>query len=622
MQLANPWGLLALLSVPALLILFSLRPTRRTVLLSSTTLWREALGERQRGLGLQKLLRNLSLLALLLFALVASLGLADPGWVTRSTLPGDAVVIIDVSASMQANDGDRTRFERAMREAEALVDALSEDARMLMIASGRNARLLSAFESDKATLHAVLAKLTPTDEAGRPASALALALSLLRSRERGRVYFLTDAAFDERVDFTGPSVEYRVFGAPARNVAITRFDVRREIGAVDRFQVLLTIRNYTREPITVPATVHLDERPILERSLQLPPRGEETVVVPYLGETAGRARANIDFADDLAADNQAFAVLGADETLRVALFTAGNFYLESALAALPGAVVNTHDEAGPNRLSRAATTHDLVVLDGLDTGALPPGNYLLIDTLPAGLPFTETGPAVRRPRIEGTGASALVRGLDLAGVRIDAARRVDVDENAQRVQRLFWSAETELALAFIGDDTRVVYLGFDLARSNFPLQAAFPLFVQHSVAWLRGTGGRNAPTQLAAGEPVSIRVPPDQSRVILRTPHGEGLVHEVAGGELVFDATSQSGIYRYTEQGTFGDTHRYFAVNLADETESDINARAPLPARSAATPSPDALARVTVAWWPFLTAAALMMLALESCLGVRRRRSA
>ena len=630
MQLANPWALLALISLPTILILYSLRPKRRTVLLSSTALWREALRERQRGLGLQKLLRNLSLLALLLFALVISIGLANPGWVVRSSLSGDAVLIIDVSASMKARDGASTRFARAKAEAEDLIDELPDGARLLIIASGRDARLLSAFETNRPALRHALDGLVATDEVGQPRAALTLALSLLRSREQGRVIFLTDAAFDQPLSAVGPSVEYRVIGTSGSNVAITRFDLRREIGSQDRFELLLTVKNYNRATVTAPVTVWLDEKPILERTLQLPAGGKETVVVPYISRSGGlggglgggRARASLDYDDDLAADNHAYAVLGVDERLRIALYTAGNFYLESALEALPNALVNKRDVIRADQLRQDADTHDLVVLDRVVAPELSPGNYLLIDSVPPGLPFMEEGPEVVQPRVEGTGTSALMRQLDLSGVRIDAARRVVSRGNAPGLQRLFWSAETALGLAFIEDQIRVVYLGFDIAQSNLPLQTAFPLFIQRSVGWLRGAESRLSNTQVAAGDRYSIRVPTGQNRLILRTPAGDGVVYEVAGGQLDFDATSQSGIYRYTQSDAFGEGYRYFAVNLADEAESNIEPRAAMPTQVSAPRERDSLARATLALWPYLALVALVILALESCLGFRWQRSA
>ena len=622
MHLAQPWGLLALAALPIIVLLYSLRPRRRNVAVSSLALWSEALRERQRGLGLQKLLRNLSLLALLLTALAIALALADPGWVSRAARPGDTVLIIDVSASMQARDGGTTRFERAMREAHARVDALPDGARMLIIASGREARLLSAFESDKEVLRHALSGLEPSDEAGRPRNALTLALSLQRNREQGRILFLTDAAFDERLDFAGAKVEYHVVGSPARNVAITRFDLRREPGGEERFQLLLVLRNYTGETIEVPVRVRLDEKPLLARKLNLPPQGRETLVSSFLGRASGRAGAHVDHDDDLAADNHAFAVLGVDQPLRIALYTPGNFYLESALAALPDARLSHYDALGPE-LPRVARTHDLVVIDGMPAPPLPRGAYLLIDALASGLPFEELDAPLRNPVVEGRGASALVRDLALSDLRIDEARRVAIEDRSTGLRRLFWSAEGPLALSFAREDLRVVYLGFDVRQSNFPLQATFPLFVQRSAAWLRGAGPRFSPTRIAAGEPYLIRVPVGQESLLVRRPDGEAGVHEVQGGALLFDATSKAGIYRYTQEDPYGEIHRYFAVNPSDEAESNLEPRAALAAAAPAPGEESALpARSTIALWPLLAAIALLLLAVEGGAGLGRRRGA
>ncbi len=615
MHLAYPLGLFALAAIPVLLVLYSLRPRRRRVVLPSSALWSEALRERQRGIGLQKLLRNASLLALLLFATALALALADPGLVTRVAETGDTVLIVDVSASMQARAGNTTRFEEARSEAKRRIDALAGDSRMLLMASGRRPRLLSSFESDKELLHGALARLAPTDEAGRPHAALRLGASLLRNREGGGMVFVTDAAFDEAPDIATSGAEYHVVGAGGRNVAITRFDLRREPGADDRFQLLLAIRNFTSDPQSVPASVRLDELPIFEEIVEIPAGGGRTLVVPFQGHASGRASAHIDIDDDLAADNRAFAVLGIDEPLRIALYTQGNFYLESALSALPNVLLTRRGAPGPS-LERDARTHDLMVIDAQELSALPSGAWLLVDALPPQLPFRSSGSAIEHPVLEGRSENPLVEDLNLGALRIDSATRIQVDPNPGALHRLLWSQDTTLALTYARDDLRLVYLAFDVTKSNFPLQAAFPLFVQRSAAWLRGPGRRFSPTQISAGEAWSIRVPLSQRELILRTPEGEGIVYEVEGGELVFDRTATAGIYRYTRQDPFGDAHRYFAVTLADEDESDIASRATLaPPDPSAGRGEGALAASTLALWPWLAMAALVLLVAEWWLG-------
>lgn len=618
MQLAQPWALLALASVPILLILHSLRPRRRRLEVSSNALWREALRERQRGLGLQKLLRDASLLLLLLLAAVLSLALAGPRWTSLTGEGDDTVVVLDASASMRARvAGGGTRFEAARREAADLIGRMPRGGRMLIMTSARRPVLRSAFEHDPATLRRRLDALEPTDEAGRPRAALELALSLLRNRDRARVYFFTDAAFDEDVDLGSPRIEYRRVGAAADNVAITRFDLRSEPGSADRFEVLLTVRNFTAEALDVPAVVSVEDVELLRRTVHVPAGGHETVVAAFRGHAAGRARADIDVDDALDVDDHAFAVVGEEGALHVLLVTRGNFFLESVLAAMPNVYFTRMDEVWSERFARQAARHDLVVLDRVEAPALPPGNYLLLDTLPPGLPFTDAG-RVSRPVISGRGSSALMRRVDLAAVQIDAARRVVVDGEPPGLQRLFWSPETDLALALLRDDVRLVYLGFDLSRSNFPLQAAFPLFIRQSVEWLRPRGERASATQVTAGEAHAIAVPTRGSEVMVQVPSGARRRFRVDAASLVFEDTAQAGFYRYT----IGNDRSFFAVNPGDARESDIRPRAVFPAARAAPESAGPRSRASVALWPWLAWAALAIAAAEWLVWCARRGSA
>lgn len=617
-ELAYPVALLSLLAIPLLIALHLLRPRRRRVVLSTTTLWQAALKDRERRLGFRRLLRNLSLLLLLASALVLGLALAGPRWLTRASEGADTVLVLDVSASMKTRSGiGKTRFDQALAEAADIVDGLPREGRMLVMTSGRKALLRSGFEADRDALRRVVAQLRPGDEVGRPREALALALSLLRGRERGRIYFLTDGAFDPDVDPGSPQVVFRVVGGPARNVAITRFDFRQELASEDRFQVLMTVRNYTDAPVVVPASVSLDDRVLFRRSLALAPHAEQTLVLPFTGRARGQAIGRIDVDDDLAADNRAFAAVNVDDPLRVLLLTRGNFYLESVFEALPNVHLVKRDWSPAEDIARLARSHDVVVFDGIAAPRLPPGNFLLVNTVAPGLPFSDAG-RVAQPAILGRGPSALMRDVDLTAVRIDQARRVVIDKPVPGLQRLFWSPETDLALALLDDGLKLVYLGFDLAGSNFPLQAAFPLFFSQSLEWLRARGDGFVSTHIAAGSTQTILLPASETRVIMRMPSGRSATLEAKGGSLLFDATADAGIYRYT----VGEVARYFAVSLTDARESDVNSRwAPGERREEIRPASNA-AQALVPLWPPLLVLALMLLALEWCVWTGSRNNA
>jgi len=617
-QFAYPLGLLSLLAVPLLLAFYLLRPRRHRVVVSTTTLWQAALKERDHGYGFRKLLRNLSLLLLLASAAALGLALSGPQWLTRTSTSADTVLVFDVSASMKTRSGTgTTRFDQALAEADGIVNGLPRDGRMLVMTSGRKALLKTGFESDRGALRRALAQLRPGDEGGRPREALALALSLLRGHEQGRIYFLTDGAFDPDVDPGSPQVEFRVVGGPARNIAITRFDFRQEPASDDRFQVLMTVRNYTDAPVAVPASVSLDGRVLFRRSLELAAREERTLVLPFSGRALGQAVARIDVDDDLPADNQAFAAINANDRLRVLLFSRGNFYLESVLEALPGVELVKRDGSPAADIARLARSHDVVVFDGIAPPRLPPGNFLLVNTVAPGLPFSDAG-SVARPGSLVRGPSALMRDVDLTAVRIDEARRVVIDGPATGLQRLFWSAETDLALALLDDGLKLVYLGFDPARSNFPLQAAFPLFVSQSLEWLRPRGESLVSTHIAAGSTHTIEVPAGEKQVTVRMPSGNTATLPVKGRSLLFDVTADAGIYGYTA----GELARYFAVSLSDARESDVSRRWVPGKRREETPAAGNGAQALLPLWPYLLALVLALLALEWCVWTGSRSSA
>ncbi len=606
-QLSDPLALLALLAIPILVALHLLQPRRRRVVLSTLALWQAALQDREGAHGLRRLLRNLSLLLLLAAALALGVGVAGPQWLMRTAEPGDVVLVLDVSASMKTRAGiGTTRFDQALAEAGARIDALPRAARMLVMTSGRKPVLRSGFESDRAALRRVLAGLRAGDEAGRPDEALTLALTLLRGRDDARIVFLTDGAFDPALDPGSPQVTIRTVGGPARNIAITRFDLRQEPADKARFQVLMTVRNYTDAAVVVPASASLNGRELFKRDLALGARAERTLVLPFSGRALGQAVARIDVDDDLTADNAAFAALDTLQPLRVLLFSRGNFYLESVLEALPEVALQRREWRADADLARLAREHDVVVFDGVPAPSLPPGNFLLVDTVAPGLPFSEAG-RVARPGIVGTGTSALMRHVDLTAVRIGEARRVVVPAAVPGLQRLFWSGQTDLALALLDEGRRIVYLGFDLGRSNFPLQAAFPLFVSQSLEWLHPRGLGFVSTHTPAGEAHVLHLPASEHEVQVRTPSGEVAKVAVKDGAARFEATAEAGIYRYGAENA----QRFFAVSLADAGESNVDRRYVARDRSEARTAAGPRAESLLPLWPYLLALALVLLGLE-----------
>lgn len=624
MSLLLPLGLLALLSVPVLIALHFLRPERRQLRVPSAALWRDALNQPRMSGGWRRLLSNLSLLLVVLGALLASLALADPRWFRPAASPSDLVLVVDNSASMQAADSGGTRLERAISAARERIDELPRGGRALIITAGARPRLASALSTERRRLEEALDGIEPTDEAGRPGTALALAASLLPDPERGRVVFFTDLAFDGEALARAPGIEVvNVAGTQTDNVAITGFDVRAEMGLDNAFQVLVTVANFSAVQRTVPVAVGNGQRAMAVRDLSLAANASATFVFALEETPPPRLTVQLEVEDALAVDNRAVLVPRREDEIRVLLHSAGSFYLESVLAALPNVVVYRRTEQDLERFGLRddgqvgqfdLQSFDVAVFDRVTPPRMPSGNYLLIDTLPRGLGL-EPAPPVNDPPVTYRGEGSVMDGLDFDGLRIDVARGSRPSPGASGVQSLLASGDINLAALTVQGGRRVVHLGFDPADSNFPLKSAYPLFVSRALEWLNSGRGARLEQPARTGDIVSLPASARSGTLVVRTPDGEGVSVRAVGGEARLDATTRAGLYRYRLAGV----EREFALNLLDAVESDIRPRA----QSSAAPVdvvPEAAAVVETALWRWLALLVFVVLAIEW--GVRPRESA
>jgi hypothetical protein len=605
-ELVTPLALVALLAIPIILFLYSLRPRRQRVVQSSNQLWREALAQRRRGLGLRQILSNLSLLLLLLSAGALALSLSAPQWLTQGVDASDTVVIIDVSASMQTKHGDSTRFDAALRQARLLIDAKPSGARMLLIESARQARAKTAFEDNKDVLIKALETIRVTDEAGVPALALALGATLLAGADDTQIHFLTDAAFaSTQLPFV-PNLKLHVHGnSDTRNVAVTRFAVRADPASPETYQALIRVHNYTREPLKLPLQLTGSGASLWRGQLQVEAHSSEAVVVPFHSLGGIELQVNIDYADDLQLDNSAYAVLSAPPPIHVGMYSAGNFYLESVLDALPqlGHTRLTADEFRKSRL--ASSDFDVIILDRLAALELPPGRFLLIDTVATNLPVELNSERSART-VSALGESALVSGLQLTGLAIPDTATLHHNRNQDElVQNLIWTSAGPVAVSLINGESRVLLIAFDPAQTDWPKRAAFPLFIERALTWLSGHDPEIDDTTLEAGLSYRVTTPTQNSRIAVHRPDGSNVEIRAVDGKAVVQTTDKTGIYGLSIDNGF----RSFAVNLVDAVESNI-ASQPVVAN---TSEHQAKSDGTIAQllWPILAALGLALLLLE-----------
>ena len=500
----NPAALALLAFVPVLLVLHALRYRRRDVRVSTLFLWESVAREAQGSLGLRRLVQNLPLLLQILLVCLLAAALAEPALTGQAVPSRDVVLVVDVSASMQTRSGQGTRFEQAREHALQVLQDLPAGRQMAIVTAGRQPRVAAFFNSEKALLRQTLRDLQASDATGNMREALFLALSLTQGSGSHEIVVIGDGAYPRIAELTqlrqqlGHQLRHiRVDGGDT-NVGITRFAFRQAPDAEGLYEVLLTVKNFSPQPVTAPLRLSMPPQETLERQLDLQPGQEEVIVSTVAGPLEGVAEAELALDDDLALDNRAYGVAAAPSQTWILLVGEPNYFLETLLTAIPGVFVNVVPQVSPDVLPRLLASNRLIIFNGVEPPPLQRGNYLLINAVPPDHRVRHTG-TVAQPRVvDWERQHPLLQFVDLADVHVAEALQLTLQDGAHS---LVDAPDTPLLGLIDEPDLRLVVLGFDLMQSDLPLRVAFPVFIGNLLRWLsppESDGGG----QIQAGTPL------------------------------------------------------------------------------------------------------------------------
>ena len=609
----NPAALTLLALVPVLLVLHALRYRRRDVQVSTLFLWESVAREAQGSLGLRRLVQNLPLLLQILFVCLLAVALAEPALTGEAIPSRDVVLVLDVSASMQARGERGTRFEQAEEHALQLLQELPAGRQMAIITAGRQPRMASFFSSDKALLRQTLRDLQVTDGTGNMREALFLALSLTQGSGTREIVVIGDGAYPQAVELTrwrqelGSQLRHIRVDGGETNVGITRFAFRQAQDTEGLYEVLLTAKNFSPQPVTVPLRLSLPPQSPLQRQLDLQPGEEEVIVSTFAGPLQGVAEAELALDDDLGLDNRAYGIAAASSETWILLVGQPNYFLETLLTSIPGVFVNVVPQVSPDVLPRLVVSNRLIIFNGVAPPPLQRGNFLLLNALPPDVRVQRTG-TVTQPRIvDWERQHPLLQFVDLTDLHVAEALQLRLQDGAYG---LVEATETTLLGLVEEPHLRMVILGFDLMQSDLPLRVAFPVFIGNLLQWLAPPAADSG-GQIQAGIPYPLYLDSPITRVTVQNPEGRQQQYEVQGNPWIFSDTQQAGVYILRAGDTF---KRYLTVNLLDDGESDINpvyklppltpadTLLPVPAGSAETPlwfalTLGAVALLTAEWF-------------------------
>ncbi|MBI3724500.1 BatA domain-containing protein [bacterium] len=660
--LAPEWLLAAPAFLAALVILYFLKLKRREIAVSSTYLWKKALEDLRVNSPFQRLRMNLLLLLQLLVLAAVLLALARPVSSFAGLEGRDHLILLDRSASMSATDGGsgRTRLQRAVDEARAIVDGLSMNDRALVVAFDDQAEILTPLTDQRGLLHQALQGVTATDRRTSLRAGLDVARGILADKKIHSpvVTILSDGRGGSVADLTVPKdvpVHYVRTGETGDNRAIIGLDVRRAFRGVEVSEdarVFATLANSGGEAKSVGVDCFLESELIASKMVEIPARGQASVAFesPKLGK--GRLRVQIDGTDALPVDDSAYAILTERKDVKVLLVTEGNPFLERGLEEdkLVRKDADSHvPKLDPSQLvpdDPALRTFDLIILDRVEPKSLPPGNYLCIDALPpfeglrtlANVPmpvvvdWDESHPVARfvtfssldattARRVELRKEDKLIVASTRGGPGPSSHRRRDPrkkDHEKGKEKGGEKEPEAEDPSGFMplmfeakDGDRRALVLTFDLMKTqNWPLKAAFPIFLANVVRWLGGTGRDERSLAVLTGDVAEIPVPKGAKQLTVTDPAGKKRTIDLKPGDDVvrYADTSRTGFYEVRFDSS---PPTFFAGNLASLDESDIAPADEIPLKSGPVAGEAKASDTRHEVWKLLVLIAFFVLMLE-----------
>ncbi len=655
-------GLLAGLSV---LAMYFLKLRRRPMRVSSTVLWVQSASDLQVNVPLRWLRLSALLFLQLLAAGLLSLALGRPATDAGAAGASQIVLVIDRSASMSATDGvpapgqDRaTRLEQAKREATRMLEDLSRtsSAPVALVTFAAEAEVVLGLTGDRRLVRDEIAGVSETDQPGDLSKAMRVVSSLVSGsgggEEAGRppalVVLLSDGQSGDGQTESVGDAEFRFVrvgpaaaAGPRTNAGLVGLAATRDAEDPTLVRVFARVAGGIGEASPVTVSLAVNGEVVARRSVTVPAwtgTGEiasASVSAEFRAAGGAIVTATLAGGDLLVSDDAASVVVAPAVRPRVLLVQpvkseegvglTPETLLQDVLAELPLERFEraTEEQYAALRPDDVAAGFDLVILDRVRPAAMPQTATL---SFGAGLPVPglELGPD-RTPGgsyvISWRRGSPVLRDVAMDALFVEGVRPFS-ESGGEAGIRLEDLAQGEpgalLRSAEVGGRRRLV-AAFELARSNWPLQPSFPIFLATAVDWLSGRAVESAAVAFSTGAAVEVIVPGEASRITFEGPatfdapvEPGTMRRRVAVGPL-----PRAGVYTISAGGLVAEPP-VAAVNLTNEIETSLVTRDVVMVAGRGVESGGGGAGPRELWPWFVLAAAIVLLiewALFSVLG-------
>ncbi len=597
MSWESPAAFWLLLAIPAILLLWILRPRRPRLRVPSLLLWPGSPAERQSARPWQRLRNHPLLWIQVAVALLLALAAARP------FQPADAagqhlMVLLDASGSMRARDVAPDRFSVARAKVVDIARSLGPDQEMTILRVDEQPRVLVAGARSADQVETALAGEQPSYGPADGETALALAKGLTRGPAEWVVVGDGGLVLPEGARRpVGSGFRFLPVGEPTGNVAVTGLAVRQE---AERLVIQAGLHNFGAMPASGRLQLLAEGQMVGIQEWRLEAGGESYVTWSHLQEGPRWYEARLtgvsEGANALEQDDRAFVAAGVPEETRVLLVSPGNSFLERVLA--------VHGNVRPFRTSPAdwagltsqESAYPLVVLDRLWPERLPSGSALLV-----GPP---TGEGFRPQQLWPKPDHPLLRHVDWSEVQVATARRLPLGAGWETV---IDSEGGPLLAVRTEGGRRQAMLAFDLSQSDLALRPAFPILMANLLDWLLPRPDLD-PRTVPPGADLSLDPSPLAQQ--LWVEGADGARYELAPPWPARPFRPPApGLYRAVQSWDGGTQQSLVVAAGYHPQEADLSPRdLDLPASDGGSPAPS---RGALSFWPWLAGGVLLLSLLE-----------
>lgn len=665
----------AALTVPPLVALYFLKLRRQPQEVSSTLLWKQAIEDLHVNAPFQRIRNNLLLWLQLLVLLLAALALGRPVMEAQESHEDTVIVLIDQSASMSVEEAPgRTRLDEAKDQAKRVIENLPRGSRAMVIGFADRATIASSFETDPQLLRQRIDEVPQTDSTTTLSEAITLAEAYMQnlliageaegddievssSAGPARAVILTDGNIRDARRLTvqklpADKIDVVSIGSRSDNVGIVSMNARRNFERPQILEVFAMVRNFGESQVSFDASLYINDNHADVQSITLAPgriasastNGEASAVdagdpgeegsAPPPGSVAsitfdeieyeggGVVEIRLSVADALRADNRAWTVVKPPRNVDVLLVSAGNFFLERLLTALPldfeVMSPDAYESASDDDLMIAGRLkYDVVVFENHDTDRLPPGSYVFFGGVPK-IESVERGGFIEDEVIfNWNEAHAVLRYVAVETIQVFRWLRltlptqatVIIEGESSPIMGLMSDGGRQFLICAFGLLTTDDVTGEPMLNTDWMTKVHFPIFLYNAVQYLSGSLSPEGAANTRPGEPIEFAVPQGTESIRVRRPDGEVARVPVAGMPRVnYADTRRVGVYMADSRE--GDRSQV-AVNLFDAGESDVAPRSTVILGGERLTASEGVQRVNKPLWNYALLAILAVLFVE-----------